>query len=92
MHVPEEIRRIAADLRTQDGRCTFSPQYQVRRCSDGRLISGSVFLTNRAAESFAEDWMAENPGEQLEVYVASGYMNPEWEAVRQFLMEVGDES
>ncbi len=45
-----------------------------------------VFMTNEAAEF----WVAQNEHRHnaLEIYVASGFRNPEWQAIRDFLMSL----
>lgn len=45
-----------------------------------------VFMTNEAAEF----WVAQNEHRHnaLEIYVASGFRNPEWQAIRDFLISL----
>ncbi len=87
MQLPENIRDLAHELRTQDNRATHAPQYQVRRNENNTIVSGGVFLTNKAAQKFKEERSYDHP-EGLHVYVASGWRNEEWEDIRNFLLSL----
>ena len=68
MQLPENIRDLAHELRTQDNRATHAPQYQVRRNENNTIVSGGVFLTNKAAQKFKEERSYDHQ-EGLHVYI-----------------------
>lgn len=86
-----QIKKIAHDVATQDGRWTSEPMYCVVSASDQyRTVDGvrsySVFFTNCCARRFIT-----MQGHELKtpaVYVASGYENPEWRIMRELLLKI----
>jgi hypothetical protein len=86
--IPNEILLIAERLRTQDNRITSHPIFMVQERPDSQSNWTNLqpCFTNAAAEAFIE--RQSHNYRHLRVYVASGYDNPEWRIVRDWLMSL----
>lgn len=79
------LNEMAESMRDQDNRITAHPMYVVEELCDKRWLIVTVFFT----DSGAKNWIKENEHNgTYRIYVASGYNNPEWKAVRRLL--IGD--
>lgn len=82
-------REIGALLKTQDNRITAEPIFMVQerhRFYGMRPAWAMPFFTEAAAQAWI-DRNQHNYERPLRVYVASGHSNPEWKAIRAWLME-----
>lgn len=77
------------NIHTQDNRITSHPIFFVQTKVSGRWENKQPFFTYSAARRYIEN-ESHNLSEP-QIYVASGYANEEWQAVRAVLLgEVGD--
>jgi len=89
------IKSIVDEMMTQDNRATSYPVFCVQRRADAFDEEGvpfvgwrtiQTFFTNKGIKQFLENYRNDYDEEiEFRVYVKSGYKNPEWKAVRDFL-------
>lgn len=91
MNIPNNILEISRKLHTQDNRGSSHPVVEVRKYDPDIhveiKVGGATFFTVEAAEAY----IAENQrrhAEPLYAIIDSGWRNPEWQAVRDFLMSL----
>src|SRR5574343_373070 len=92
--IPDSLLEISRQLHRQDNRGTSHPIFQVRKLQQTKDVhrevlvnEGSGFFTHQAAE----DWIKihqKRHDESLYVFVESGWRNPEWQQVRNFLLSL----
>ena len=87
VNAQESLLEIRKAMMEQDNRATAHPMYVVQEFGSGREHGHwkfvTVFFTNDAAEKFIDDNY--HNYNNLRVYIASGWGNPEWQAVRALL-------
>lgn len=87
--IPDAIKQIAERLHTQDNRITSHPIFMVQmRTKRDHWMNVTPFFTSDAAEAFMA--LQGHNYFELRVYVASGYDNPEWRIVRDWLMTLAE--
>ena len=84
-HHEKILETARANIKTQDNRITSHPIFFVQSLVRGRHVNVQPFFTNVAAEEYivGERHHLDSP----QVYVASGYRNEEWQAVRAVLLD-----
>jgi len=86
--LPEEIRDLPQQLASQDNRSTTHPMFCVCQTIGGKTEVVTVCFTNIAAEAYIERNGCDLTSPH--VYVESGHRNPEWIAVRNWLLSLYD--
>lgn len=85
MSVYSEIKEIKNELKIQDNCMTLHPIFMIQQQIDNeRWEPLQMFFTDKAAKEF----IARNQKhyKNLRIYVKSGHRNPEWQAIRNFLL------
>jgi hypothetical protein len=86
------IKDIAERVRTQDNRCTHNPIFIVRQKKKRGKFEYWEFVTACFTEEGCKEYLRQdghNLRGEVEIFVAGGYRNDEWEAVREHLKGIG---
>ena len=97
LEIPDNIMTIRNNLKKQDVRATSHPAYIVMcEYGDGDKNVVDKFFTNACAKKRVKELENELEYSSIKnlkyyIYVESGWRNPEWIAIRDFIMNIESE-